>query len=229
MNRHYVHHQKFYLALDCIIFGFDNDTLKLLLVQRDFEPGKGQWSLVGGFLENSESIDEAASRILHNLTGIDKIYLEQLYAYGEVHRDSAARVVSIAYYVLIKADSSTKALQADAKAKWFDIDAVPPLVFDHALMVDKALKRLRRKAKTQPIGFELLPPRFTLPQLQKLYEAIYMTKFDKRNFRKKILSFGVLRQLNEKEKESSKRGAFYYTFEKQKYDHLVSEGFLFEL
>jgi 8-oxo-dGTP diphosphatase len=229
MNQYYSIHPKFYLALDCIIFGFDDDKLKLLLIERDFEPGKGQLSLMGGFLNDDESVDEAAARILKNLTGLSNVYLEQLYAYGEVQRDLAARVISLAYYALIKTDIYDESKPTSNKAYWVNIEDIPQLVFDHNIMVDKALKRLRRKAKSQPIGFELLPQRFTLPQLQKLYEAIYQEKFDKRNFRKKILSFGVLKQLNEKEKESSKRGAFYYTFDKNKYDNLVSEGIHFEL
>ena len=217
------------VAIDSIIFGFDDDTLKLLLIKRKFEPCKNCWSLMGGFVSESESIDQAAYRILEELTGLHDVYLEQLYTYGEVNRDMDARVISIAYYALININKYDEDLGRKHGAEWFSIGELPPLIFDHGVMVDKAMRRLKRKTIIQPIGFELLPEKFTLPQLQRLYEAIHQQKLDKRNFRKRILSMGVLTQLNEKDRLSSKRGAYFYKFDKEKYDYLLKNGSYFVL
>lgn len=225
----YKDHCKHYVAVDCIIFGFNKKKLKLLLIERNFEPGKGQWSLMGGFLEDKESLDEAAQRILKNLTGLKNIFLEQLLTYGDVKRDIAGRVVSVAYFALINTEEFDDTNTKEYKASWFDLNELPPLIFDHCDMVDKALRRLRRKCKTQPIGFELLPAKFTIPQLMKLYAAIFEQEYDKRNFRKKILSYGILKKLEEKDKMNSRKGAYYYQFENAKYDELIRNGYLFEL
>ncbi len=223
----YSNEDKFNIGVDCIVFGFDEDGLKLLLLKRNFEPAKGKWSLMGGFLNKQESVDDAASRVLSKLTGIDELYMEQLGAFGDVERDPGSRVVSICYYALINIDEQDKELVRKYNAFWISIDQVPELIFDHSLMVKKALQRLRRKASTQPVGFNLLPEKFTLPQLQRLYEAIYQVELDKRNFRKKMLSMKVLEKLEEKDKETSKRGAFYYKFNEDQYNKLVENGFSF--
>jgi 8-oxo-dGTP diphosphatase len=220
----YKNFDKNYVAVDCIIFGFHEGKLKLLLIKRDFEPHRGAWSLMGGFVGRDESVDKAANRILEELTGLKDIFLEQLYAYGELDRDAAARVISIAYYALINMDQ----YKETPGAKWFAMDEIPSLVFDHNIMVQKALRRLKRKTIIQPIGFELLPEKFTLTQLQQLYEAIHQQSLDKRNFRKNILSMNVLEKLNEKDKNFSKRGAFLHKFDKEKYDALVDKGNSFE-
>ncbi|MFP4060451.1 MAG: NUDIX hydrolase [Bacteroidales bacterium] len=224
MINYYEKYNQFYMAVDCIIFGFDNEELKILLIKRDFEPCRGEWSLMGGFLSLEEDLDDAAQRILTELTGLKNVFLEQLYTYGEKGRDTAGRVISTAYYALIKTEKYDETLLKKHHAAWFSLEKIPDLVFDHNRMVEKALKRLRRKSRIQPVGFELLPEKFTLPQLQKLYEAIHGEEFDKRNFRKKILSFGVLKKLDQKEKETSRKGAFLYTFNRKKYESLVSEG-----
>ncbi len=221
--------RQYYVAVDCIIFGFNKESLKLLLVKRKFEPMKGHWSLMGGFLKENESLDDAAARILHNLTGLSNLYLEQLYTYGEVNRDPEDRVLSVAYYALIPTDQYDKKLGKKYGAYWFDFCKKPDLIFDHDVMMDKALRRLQRKCRTQPIGFELLPEKFTIPQLQRLYEAIHHTSYDKRNFRKKILSMSILEKLDEKEKTGSRKGAFLYRFDEDKYKNAVEKGFLFEL
>jgi len=226
---YYKEHTRFLVAVDCIIFGFDYNQLKLLLIKRNFSPQKGKWSLVGGFLNANESLDQAALRILNNLTVLSDIYLEQLYTYGEVNRDPGERVLFTAYYALINAENYHLPINRESSAKWFPIEKIPRLIFDHNIMVDKAMRRLRRKSLSQPIGFELLPEKFTIPQLQKLYEVIHQRELDKRNFRKKILSMGLLKKLDEKQKSGSKKGAFYYMFDKQKYDDLVSRGFHFEI
>jgi len=223
----YKSHQKILVAVDCIIFGFDGDNLKALLIKRGFEPEKGKWSLMGGFVDKDENADEAATRVLSDLTGMKDIYMEQLYTFSDASRDSAGRVVSIAYFALINIAEYDEQLQREHEAKWFPLNKIPPLIFDHKKMVLKAKEMLRQKVANHPIGFELLPPKFTLPQLQSLYEAIYETPFDKRNFTKKMLSLGILNKLNEKEKESSRKGAFYYIFDTVKYQRLHSNGLKF--
>ena len=225
----YTEHDRFLLAVDCIIFGFDGKELNLLLIKRNFPPAQGEWSLMGGFLKKKESIDEAAERVLSKLTGLKNVFMEQIQGYGKIERDPGERVISIAYYSLIKIDENNEELAKTHNAKWFPIDNFPTLIFDHNSMVDKALGRLQRKAQNQPIGFELIPKKFTIPQLQKLYEAIFRKEFDKRNFRKKILSFQVLKKLEEKERESSRKGAFFYQFDQKEYNRLLESGYNFEV
>ncbi|WP_340103311.1 NUDIX hydrolase [Rhodohalobacter sp. 8-1] len=217
MDYSYSEHKQCYVALDCIIFGFDRKDLKLLLIKRNFEPRKGDWSLMGGFLESDESLDEAASRILSSLTGLKDIYLEQLKGFGKVDRDPVARTISVAYYALINLNDHDKNLLPEFGAKWFPIDELPNLIFDHEEMVSLAKARLRHKASNQPVGFELLPDTFTLPELQQLYEAIYETSLDKRNFRRRILSMNVLEKTDKKQKKYSKKGAYLYKFDEDKY------------
>jgi 8-oxo-dGTP diphosphatase len=220
----YTDSEKLYVAVDCIIFGFERDKLRILLTKRKFDPCRDCWSLLGGFVNHNEDLDNAASRVLEGLTGLKDIYLEQLYTYGETERDPGGRVISVAYYALICTEMLEPGAEEKYSARWFHYDTFPNLVFDHSVMVDKAIKRLRRKSLTQPVGFELLPEKFTLTQLQKLYEAIHQKKLDKRNFRKRILSMDVLTKLEEKDKINSKRGAWLYRFDKEKYDSLLESG-----
>jgi ADP-ribose pyrophosphatase YjhB (NUDIX family) len=229
MSQYYLHEDRQLLAVDCVIFGFDNNELKLLLIKRNMEPGKGMWSLMGGFPKQDEGLDQAAERVLKQLTGLQNVYLEQLFAYGNVDRDPGERVVSIAYCSLIKIEDYDKDLVKENNAHWRPVSNIPDLVFDHREMVEKALRRLRRRARIQPIGFELLPEKFTMPQLQSLYEAIYQKELDKRNFCKKILSMHLLDKLEEKDKSSSKKGAFLYRFNLEKYKELISRGFYFSV
>lgn len=223
----YKSHQKILVAVDCIIFGFDGSKLKALLIRRGFEPEKGKWSLMGGFVNKKENTDEAAARVLYQLTGMKDIYMEQLYTFSHVKRDTAGRVISVAYFALINIADYSEQLKLEHEARWFLLDRMPPLIFDHRKMVAKAKGRLQEKVVAHPVGFELLPTKFTLPQLQSLYEAIYEMPLDKRNFTKKILSLGVLNKLNEKEKESSRKGAYYYVFDGLKYKKLQSNGVKF--
>lgn len=223
----YKNYQKILVAVDCIIFGFDGSHLKALLIKRGFEPEKGKWSLMGGFVDRNENADDAASRVLQSLTGMEDIYMEQLHSFSDVDRDSAGRVISIAYFALINIADYDETLQKEHEAKWFPFNKMPPLIFDHKKMVLKAKEMLRHKAASHPIGFELLPQKFTLPQLQSLYEAIYESPFDKRNFTKKMLSLGVLNKLDEKERTSSRKGAFYYIFDTVKYQKMHSNGVKF--
>lgn len=225
--RSYKSHQKILVAVDCIIFGFDGRQLKALLIKRGFEPEKGKWSLMGGFIGKKENAEQAAARVLYQLTGMKNIYMEQLSTFSDVKRDSAGRVISIAYFALINIADYSEQLQLEHEAKWFLLNRIPPLIFDHRKMVMKAKERLQEKVVAHPIGFELLPTKFTLPQLQSLYEAIYDLPLDKRNFTKKVLSLGVLNKLDEKEKQSSRKGAFYYVFDSMKYKKLQSNGVKF--
>ncbi len=223
----YKHHDKLLVAVDCIIFGFDGNELKALLIKRGFEPEIGKWSLMGGFVNQQESVDDAANRILGQLTGLSSIYMEQLYCFGNVTRDPRGRVVSMAYFALIKIDDYSEILMKEHNAKWFPLKRIPAMVFDHKQMIGLAKERLQQKVAQHPIGFALLPDKFTLQQLQGLYEAIYEKELDKRNFTRKILSLNILNKQNEKEKESSKKGAFYYVFDKKKYQKLDKEGLKF--
>lgn len=220
---------KHLLAVDCVIFGFDKDQLKLLLVKRGRPPQEGEWSLMGGFLPLNETLEEAAQRILTKWTGLKNVFLEQFYNFSKLDRDPGERVVSVAVYALIKIDESDKELTKSHGAVWIDIDKIPELIFDHGQMVKMALGIIKHKSRFEPIGFELLPDKFTIPQLQKLYEAILQQKLDNANFRKKILSMKILRKLNEKDMGFSKRGAFYYQFDKEKYKKLNESGSLFDI
>lgn len=227
----YRQHSKLLVAVDSIIFGFNESEgeLKLLLLKRNFEPAKGEWSLMGGFVDRNESLDDAALRIVSQLTGLTDVYMEQLFAFGNIDRDPGGRIISVAYFSLVKINDYDKQLVKEHGASWISLSEIPELVFDHAEMVEKALRKLRIRARTQPIGFELLPEKFTIPQIQRLYEAIYQMPFDKRNFRRKLLSMNLLEKLDEKEKETSKKGAFYYRFNKEKYNELAHKGFNFEI
>ncbi|MBC7946256.1 MAG: NUDIX hydrolase [Chitinophagaceae bacterium] len=215
------------VAVDCIIFGFNGKELKALLVKRRLEPEMGRWSLMGGFVQQEESVEQAATRVLDQLTGLTDIYMEQLYCFGDVKRDPGGRVVSVAFFALIKIDDYDEALMMDHHSQWFSLNKLPPLVFDHKNMIRQARQRLKEKASTHPIGFALLPLKFTLQQLQGLYEAIYETSLDKRNFTRKIHSLNILHKLGEKDKESSKKGAFYYVFDRKKYEQLDKEAIQF--
>jgi len=222
---------KHLVAVDCIIFGYDilEKEIKLLLFKRIVEPAKGRWSLAGGFVEPDESLDEAASRILRKLTGLESVYMKQSFAYGETDRDPGDRVISVAYFALITIRDIKKELAEQNGVSWRSLSKLSDLIFDHPLMVKRALTDLQNQIKIRPVGFELLPEKFTLVQLQDLYEAIYQRKVDKRNFRKKILSMEILEKLDEKERETSKKGAYYYKFNQDSYERLKQNGFYFSL
>lgn len=218
------------LTSDCVLFGFDEGELKLLLLQRSIDPWKGYWALPGGFVLMEETTEEAARRILKEKANVGKIFLEQLYTFSDVDRDTRGRVVSVAHYALVKlADYQVKAGRDTKDAEWFPVSQVPKLAFDHNAIVKTAIGRLRGKVRYQPIGFELLPAKFTLTQLQHLYEAILGEELDKRNFRKKILGMGLLIALDEKEKNVAHKAAQFFSFDKKKYRELSAKGFNFEL
>lgn len=217
------------VAVDCIIFGFEDGKLKLLIIKRKVDPMEGAWSLVGGFVQEGESTNNAAIRVLRQTTGIQDIYMDQLQSYGDTDRDTGARVISIAYYALIRISEHDRLLANAHGAHWLSLHQIPELIFDHNKMLSDALTRLRDQAHFHPIGFELLPEKFTLPQLRNLYEEIYQRPLDKRNFRKKILAMDILEKLEEKDKSSSKKGAHLYRFDRQKYDALTQHGLVFEI
>jgi len=224
----YQNKDTFLVAVDCIIIGFRDNDLHILIARRPFEPFKGGWSLMGGFVNTPENIKEAAKRVVGEFTGIDDIYLEQVGAYGDIDRD-VERVISVAYYALVDINKFDTSLADKYDAKWARINQMPELIFDHNMMVKDTISLLQRRASVKPIGFNLLCNQFTLPTLQSLYESIYQESIDKRNFRKKLMTMEILEKLDEKDKSSSKRGAFYYKFNKEKYDQLIEQGMHFSL
>lgn len=217
MTTYYSQYPKFHVAVDCIIFSFEDGKLKVLLQRRPFEPRQGEWSLMGGFVKRDEDIDDAAKRILEQLTGIHNIYMRQVGAFGSVNRDSGDRVISIAYFALLDIDRVNKDLNHENSAHWEDISDLPPLLFDHTEMIQAALKKLRTLISRRPIGFQLLPPNFTLTQLQQLYEAILDYKIDKRNFRKRVSELPFIEKTQGIDKSNSKRGAALYRFNEYAY------------
>lgn len=229
MNYHY-EYPRAALTVDCVVFGLDEEDLKVLLIQRDLEPFEGCWALPGGFVRLEETLEEAARRELREETGIENVYLEQLYTIGDVDRDPRERVVTVAYYALVNLSDHRVHAATDARnAAWFAIEDVPSLAFDHPKILKMAHERLRSKVRYQPIGFELLPAKFTLRQIQHLYEVILDRQLDKRNFRKKILSMGILVELDEVETDVAHRAARLYKFDRRKYRRLTKQGFHFEI
>lgn len=217
MRNYYSKNPKFYLSVDCIIFGFSEGKLNLLLLKRNFKPAQGEWSLMGGFVQQDESVDDAAKRVLFELTGLDNVYMEQVGAFGAPDRDPCGRVVSIAYYALVNIDEYDRELVASHNAYWVDIHELPPLIFDHDEMVAQARALMKVKSSNEPIGFNLLPELFTLSNLQSLYEAIYDEPIDKRNFRKKIAEMDFIEVTDKIDKMSSRRGAALYKFNRRAY------------
>lgn len=209
---------RFLVSVDCVIFGLHEGELSLLLLKRNFEPAKGMWSLMGGFLKAGESIDEAAKRILNELTGLTDVYMEQVAIFGDVYRDPGERVLSQVYYALINIDAYDHKLVADHNAHWVKVNELPPLIFDHKEMVTKARRKMMTKATMEPIGVNLLPEMFTLTQMQHLYEAIYGEPMDKRNFRKRISTMDYIEKTDKIDKTGSKRGAFLYKFNENIYN-----------
>ncbi|MCH8148891.1 MAG: NUDIX hydrolase [Planctomycetes bacterium] len=218
------------LTVDIVIFALDEEDLKVMLIQRDIEPFAGRWALPGGFVRVAETLEEAARRALEEETGLENIFLEQLYTFGDVRRDPRERVVTVAYFALVNLVGHQVWATTDARnAAWFATGDLPTLAFDHKHVFATALARLRAKVRYQPIGFELLPRKFALRELQHLYEVVLDRELDKRNFRKKILSMDILVELNEIEKDVAHRAARLYGFDEKKYDRKTRRGFNFEL
>jgi len=220
------------LTVDCVIFGLDleQETLKVMLIERELEPFAGVWAIPGGFVRKGETLIGAAARELDEETGIADVFLEQLYTFGDPKRDPRGWVVSVAYYALVSPEKHRIQAATDARqARWFAIASLPKLAFDHADMISTALQRIRGKLTYAPIGFELLPQKFTIKQLQRLYEIVLGRQLDNRNFRKRIFGMDVLRELGEMQKGVPHRAARLYKFDERKYNQLVKRGLNFEL
>lgn len=217
------------LTVDCVVFGFDGEGLQLLLIRRGIEPFLGAWALPGGFVRMDEELEAAARRELTEETGVRNLFLEQLYTFGTPERDPRGRVVSVAYLALVRPEEHPATGDTDAaEARWFSVSSLPELAFDHARIVETARERLRGKIRWQPVGFELLPEKFTLTDLQSLYEAILGRALDKRNFRKKLLQFDFVVPLDEF-RSGRNRPARLHRFDRKQYEHLVRAGIYFEL
>ena len=219
------------LTVDCIVFGLDAELeLKIMLIKRDISPFQGEWAIPGGFVRMDETLEQAALRELQEETGIHDVFLEQLYTFGDLERDPRDRTITVSYYALINlVEQEIQAATDASEANWFRISEIPKLAFDHDQILQTAIARLRSKIRYEPIGFELLPQKFTLTQLQKLYETVLDRQLDKRNFRKKILSMDLLIDTNELEQGVSHRAAKLYRFDENKYLELKQNGFNFEI
>ena len=218
------------VTVDAVVFGYDDADLKVLLIQRDGSPYRSRWALPGGFVNINEGLEDAVRRELEEETGITRLYLEQLYTFGEPKRDPRERIISVAYYALVKlVDHSVRAASDARNVAWFPVADLPQLAFDHEEILDVALRRLKAKIRYEPIGFELLPQKFPLSELQRLYETIIEQPLDKRNFRKKILSMGLLADTDEIQQDVAHRAARLYRFDEPAYRRLKKAGFNFEL
>jgi ADP-ribose pyrophosphatase YjhB (NUDIX family) len=210
--------KKLLLAVDCIIFGYDEGGLKLLVIRRGFEPRKGELSLMGGFVLENESAEDAARRVLHDLTGLEDVYMEQMHVFSKTDRDPAERTVVVAFFALIDIKEYQSQMSTGHLSQWFPINDYPQLIFDHNEMVEMAKEHLRYKAAQHPLLLELLPQKFTIPQLMNLYEELYNTNFDLGNFSRKVTSTGIIVKLKDRDKGNSKKGAFYYKLDTKKYE-----------
>ncbi|TAH10985.1 MAG: hypothetical protein EAZ14_07105 [Runella slithyformis] len=218
-------------SVDCVIFGFWGKELHVLLHRFPYEPYVGDWALLGGFVLPNVSLDEAAQQTVERLTGLENVYMEQVYTFGNPFRVPTDRIITTCYYALLEVEPTLPKLSTQYGATWLPISEVPNLevVYDHPLMFQKALEQLRRKVRYQPIGFELLAEKFTMLELRNLYESILGRPLDKRNFSKKILKMNLLQKLKEKQKGTSRRGAHFFRFDENRYQELAAAGFLFEV
>jgi 8-oxo-dGTP diphosphatase len=218
------------LTVDCVVFGYEEDELKVLLIQRDIEPYKNVWALPGGFVRINETLEDAAIRELKEETSVENIYMEQLYSFGELNRDPRERVVTVSYYALVKlSEHKAKGGTDAADAKWYSIKDLPKLAFDHKEIIEVAFRRLQGKVRYEPVGFELLPKKFLFSAIEHLYETILQRKIDRRNFRKKMLSMGIIKQLEVQQENVAHRKGFYYSFDKREYEKMKKKGFNFEI
>ncbi|MGA7721449.1 MAG: NUDIX domain-containing protein [Ignavibacteriaceae bacterium] len=218
------------ISIDCVVFGFEQSVLEILLIKRAGNPHKGNWALPGGFIKKEEFIEDAAKRILKVTTGISNIYLEEVAVFDQIDRFPLWRVFTIGHFALISPEHYKLTTGIDSTdVKWFEVSKLPELHFDHKHIIEVALHKLRSSVRYKPIGFELLPEKFTLPQLQTLYEVILGKKLDKRNFRKKIMKMDLLKRLKEKDQNNIRRAAYLYKFDKHNYNKLKDNGFIFEL
>lgn len=220
MKRYYSEYSKFFVSVDCIIFGFEDGELRILIGRRNMDPGRGENTIYGGFVDEKESVDDAAVRVLYELTGLEGIYMQQVGAFGKVDRDPGARVVTVAYYALIKTSDYDPTLAAKHNVRWVSVNDIPPMFGDHNRIVQQARQEMRMKLAKEPVGFRLLPELFTLTQLQKLYEAVNGCEMDKRNFRKHVKEMPYIEKTEHVDKKCSKRGACLYKFNEQKFNEM---------
>jgi len=218
MTQFYGEHTRLLVSVDCIVFGFEEDKLKLLIGKRQMDPGRGEFSLYGGFVGIDESLPDAANRVLRDLTGLDKLYIKQVGAFGNIDRDPGERVISIAYCALINVKDYDDNIRQQHGLEWVNLEEMPKLYSDHNIMVNKAINMLRRRINTEPLSFNLLPDLFTLTQLQHVYEAILGEEIDKRNFRKRIKTIDFIEKTELVDKITSKRGAALFRFNKRAYE-----------
>ncbi len=214
MTIYYNEHSKVFVSVDCIIFGFEDNKLKLLIGKRKMDPGRGEWSLYGGFVGEKESLDDAANRVVSELTGLSGLYMKQVGAFGAIDRDPGERVISVAYCALINVKDYDERLMQEHEVEWVGLDNLPELYSDHRDMVRKAISLLRRRISTEPLSFNLLPELFTLTQLQHVYEGVLGEVIDKRNFRKRIKMADYIEKTDFIDKLPSERGAALYRFNK---------------
>lgn len=217
MKKYYTDNTKLLISVDCIVFGFDEGELRVLMGKRSIEPGRGMWSLYGGFVAEDESVDQAAERVLFGLTGLNNLYLQQVGTFGDVQRDPGNRVISVAYYSMINVKDYDQGQQQEHGVSWINIDRLPEIFADHRKMICQARQIMREKISHEPIGFNLLPELFTLSQLQKVYEAVCGEKVDKRNFRKRVKDMDFIEKTDHIDKLTSKRGAYLYRFNSNTY------------
>lgn len=218
-------------SVDCVVFGFYRDELHVLLHRFPYEPHVGHWALLGGFVRPEAGLDETALQTVQHLTGLTNVFLDQVHTFGAVDRVPSERVITTCFYALIAVEPTLAQLSTEFQATWHPISRVGGLnlVYDHPQMLGKALRQLRRRVRYQPIGFELLPEKFTMTELRQLYESVLDRPLDKRNFTKKVLGMNLLEKLDEKQKETSRRGAHYYRFDARRYRDYQEQGFLFDL
>jgi 8-oxo-dGTP diphosphatase len=218
------------LSVDCVIFGFERGRLEVLLVRRAIAPQKGMWALPGGFVLKRERVARAAGRVLEATTGVEGIYMEEVGIFDTPDRYPLRRVLTVGYFALVRPERYALHPGVDTSAvQWHPLDVLPALPFDHRQIIDDSLGKLRVRLRTRPIGFELLPRKFSLPQIQRLYEAILAKPVDKRNFRKKLLKMNLVHRLREREKGAVRRAAYLYAFDVRTYEHLREQGFVFDL
>lgn len=215
------------VTADCVIFGFDGTTIKVLLIQRGIEPFKGKWAFPGGFMNIDETVEECAKRELEEETGLKNVSVEQFYTFSDVNRDPRERVITVAHYALVKL-SEVKGGDDAASARWFSMDEVPSLAFDHDRILRMAVNRLKERICFEPIGFELLPEVFTMTELQNLYKAILEVTFDRRNFYNKMLKLGIIEEAEPRPANAARRTPSKYRFNAEKYAELKRKGFRLE-
>lgn len=218
MTGFYGEHSKVFVSVDCLIFGFEENKLRILIGKRQMDPGRGEWSLYGGFVGAKESLEDAANRVIYELTGMRNLYIRQVGAFGAIDRDPGERVISVAYCTLINVKDYDDSLREQYGLQWANLDELPTLYSDHNIMVRNALAQIRRRINTEPLGFRLLPSLFTLTQLQHVYEAVQDSPIDKRNFRKRIKDIDFIEKTELIDKVTSKRGAALYRFNKRIYE-----------